>query len=925
MPFSQITSSGNFDEPTAAEGKDLNPLKYFLQSETTSGNLYTSTVTESNDLNTLKDVIQSETRSGDLDTLAVAGNKELDTSKDVFQKEPTSETLDNPTVHKDLTGSSNVFEKEDSSENLVIPSVTEIKVLNTWKYVFEQGTTNENLPIPAFAEIKELSTSKDFIRSETTNENLQRPENKELNSPRDLFQLKTTSGKLDTPIVDENKHFNSSKDAYQDNTETNSSICYDVRGGDFQPASQWNAGFYVNEPQFLTKSGNISSRYDHTSFHLTDEENVSLCKPGKAENKTNTNDASNVIPQELTNVHSVGAMKYETFIAHDSKALVYTAYPAVHHPPPKQTENQTNSENEMPVHREGFGEKTERVNETLGKNELKARELLSSTRKQKCKGSTKQIAFLPKYLSINDGNVQKFDSEKKPNHDLSSERVGDEIERADVNVDFSEFKELKTVFVDEELCETTPNSSDSPLRNHSSTVSEIHCESGKAIPSSKEEKQRSGTELEVSECKDFQTSSQPYIVSSVSSDKRDLDVESILDNLEDFCGDFLALSPLPPSPGCCDEEGDPDIMTSRNNPPRQQQRCHGNVASSNETAGRRGNSLPNSNKRYLKATDNSGVVLRGEKRTFVDENSSQIAAKSAKTEPAVRSCAVKSDRTETNPVQKSLLVKRPMKLLAGQAGKSYNKDLKIQRMSPCEKLSPTTVSKSLASKRALQQPTPKTNKTNNDELSTKRMRPCPNLSQKNGSSCSKLCDEPAEINGIREQDIAGTLDVDLIQTEGMKDAQSVTNKEDVKGKCCGLSVRPVYMPEVKYVLRCLVRVYEGNVQLDAVIQRFTNKKCISSTTPVTSAIVQFLKQRDDNLMPRILQQFKEYELHICKEEWKPVLSDFESRLVDVISCLSQNSLFKNFISQLVALSSRCLISSCRGCKDAEFKGMLSLW
>ena len=138
-----------------------------------------------------------------------------------------------------------------------------------------------------------------------------------------------------------------------------------------------------------------------------------------------------------------------------------------------------------------------------------------------------------------------------------------------------------------------------------------------------------------------------------------------------------------------------------------------------------------------------------------------------------------------------------------------------------------------------------------------------------------------------------------------------------------LSTRPLHMPEVKYAYRCLTRLYEDSVEVKVIVQRFAAKRCISSCTPLASAIVQFLKAREDDTMPLILDQL---EKNHTLQEWKPVQTGFEERLLEMITQLSQNHpMFGNFVPQLVNLCCRGVITGQIQSMDGGLKGVLSLW
>ena len=138
-----------------------------------------------------------------------------------------------------------------------------------------------------------------------------------------------------------------------------------------------------------------------------------------------------------------------------------------------------------------------------------------------------------------------------------------------------------------------------------------------------------------------------------------------------------------------------------------------------------------------------------------------------------------------------------------------------------------------------------------------------------------------------------------------------------------LAVRYKALAEVKYARKCLNRLYEDSVEIKVVVERLGAKRCISSCTPLSSAIINFLKTREDDLMSVIQDRLdKKQEL----QEWKPVLTSFEERLLQVITQLAESyPMFGNFVSQLVNLCCRGVITGNYNASDDSFKGALSLW
>ena len=78
-------------------------------------------------------------------------------------------------------------------------------------------------------------------------------------------------------------------------------------------------------------------------------------------------------------------------------------------------------------------------------------------------------------------------------------------------------------------------------------------------------------------------------------------------------------------------------------------------------------------------------------------------------------------------------------------------------------------------------------------------------------------------------------------------------------------------------------------------------------------------------MPHILEQLEQIQSEGRPLNWKPIISSFESRLLEVVSLLSSEALFGNLIAQLVTLCSRSLIEASCAFKEEEIKGNLSLW
>ena len=158
-------------------------------------------------------------------------------------------------------------------------------------------------------------------------------------------------------------------------------------------------------------------------------------------------------------------------------------------------------------------------------------------------------------------------------------------------------------------------------------------------------------------------------------------------------------------------------------------------------------------------------------------------------------------------------------------------------------------------------------------------------------------------------------------------AKNITNTAEPKdSKYRPLSTRPKYQSEYKYVEKCLVRLRNDNVRISVVVERLTSAKCLSSCTIFTSAVVQFLKKREDDLMPEIVNQLEAIQPDGDSVEWNPVESGFEARLLELLTQLRDSeTIFGNVFSQMVTLCSRSLITTCCHSRGDNLKGTLSLW
>lgn len=391
-------------------------------------------------------------------------------------------------------------------------------------------------------------------------------------------------------------------------------------------------------------------------------------------------------------------------------------------------------------------------------------------------------------------------------------------------------------------------------------------------------------------------------------------IEALLNNLEGLFEDFPSLSPLPPSP--CPSDDESDVLQS-------------SLISNSDV----------NDVTILMSDAHNKCPRKREKRSFTeliskrvertpDKNTFGCNTRYNKEDISTRNTTVKSETPTSESISSATeknLLQRPSQttLLRSREGGNVSAKRTLQR----------SVSNSAMER---------------NEPQSKRAKRHLNVSDRQQSprSGNGLASSRVALNkDVLKQPLAsgvankrpgltsnkGTTLVDKNSNsrptvdEGLhiKDSTKATDGKDSKFR--PLSVRPIYQPEVQYVIKCLGRIYENNVDLKIVFDRLTSKKCISSSTPVASAIVHFLKERRDDVMPQILKQLEQIQSEGRLHHWKPVISGFESRLLEVVSLLSSEALFGNLIAQLVSLCSRSLIEASCAFNEEEMKGNLSLW
>ena len=375
-------------------------------------------------------------------------------------------------------------------------------------------------------------------------------------------------------------------------------------------------------------------------------------------------------------------------------------------------------------------------------------------------------------------------------------------------------------------------------------------------------------------------------------------VGDLVSPIGDLIGDFPPLSPLPPSPCSLVDEVSPDSPLSISDFSKQTEQSANDVTMVGTTS-----PSPQQQSNYTELSS------KNVKRTSLGNNS---FGKTTKTD----------DRDVSTPVGDSKSLKRSLQQSVSESTKNINvvsqcKKMKMQQNVNEKQDSPTLyegikMSSVLAS-------IPSTNSVHNDvPVMRKHLRQqSKNVVATDGPVMPKQMKQPSTKIGAREAPKKGK------SRNGNNSAETAEHKE---GKFLPLSNRPKSQAEVLYARRCLHRLHKNNVELDVVVHRLTSRKCISSCTPLASAIVQFLKQRDDDLMSPIMDQIEQCQSDESSKDWQPVKSGFEARLLDVVNQISRgDTILGNLIPQLVSLCSRILITACFSSKDDDFKGALSLW
>ncbi|PFX30553.1 hypothetical protein AWC38_SpisGene4632 [Stylophora pistillata] len=387
-------------------------------------------------------------------------------------------------------------------------------------------------------------------------------------------------------------------------------------------------------------------------------------------------------------------------------------------------------------------------------------------------------------------------------------------------------------------------------------------------------------------------------------------IEALLNNLEGLFEDFPSLSPLPPSP--CPSDDGTDVLQSSLISNSDVKDVTTLISDAHDKCPRK------RDKRSF-----TELISKRVERTS-DWNTFGCNTRSNKEDISRRNTTVKSKTPASESISSAMeknLLQRPLQttLLRSREGGNVSAKRTLQRSvadSAMEKNDPQRK----RAKRHLNVADRQQSPRSGNSLASSRVALNKDVTLTSGVANKRpvFASNKGTTLVDKHSNFRPTLDEGL----HIKDSSKATDGKDSKFR--PLSVRPSYQREVQYVIKCLGRIYENNVDLKIVFSRLTSNKCISSSTPVASGIVHFLKERRDDLMPQILKQLAQIQSEGILHLWKPVISGFESRLLEVVSLLSSEALFGNLIAQLVSLCSRSLIEASCAFNEEEMKGNLSL-
>ena len=364
--------------------------------------------------------------------------------------------------------------------------------------------------------------------------------------------------------------------------------------------------------------------------------------------------------------------------------------------------------------------------------------------------------------------------------------------------------------------------------------------------------------------------------------------------VEDLIGDFPPLSPLPPSPCFLEEKSSPKPSTSVADFSKQTQKYVSDATNISTST------------QHQQLTSSYTELGTKSIRRISRINQAENITKTCSLDLLQKNETIKGKTEMSKPVylkeRKSLkrLIQRTTSESSGNDVNSGSQSKKIRTVNQTQETSSVL--------QGLEAQTSMTTSTN-----------------KEGIMAIDTNEGPMLANTFEQ--LSRSLTENKHSVPKTANAKNITNTAEPKdSKYRPLSTRPKYQSEYKYVEKCLVRLRNDNVRISVVVERLTSAKCLSSCTIFTSAVVQFLKKREDDLMPEILNQLEAIQPDGDSVEWNPVESGFESRLLELLTQLRDSeTIFGNVFSQIITLCSRSLITTCCHSRGDNSKGTLSLW
>ena len=364
--------------------------------------------------------------------------------------------------------------------------------------------------------------------------------------------------------------------------------------------------------------------------------------------------------------------------------------------------------------------------------------------------------------------------------------------------------------------------------------------------------------------------------------------------VEDLIGDFPPLSPLPPSPCSLEEKSSPKPSTSVADFCKPTQKYVSNATNISTST------------QHQQLTWSYTELVTKSIRRISRINQAENITKTCNLDLLQKNETIKGKTEMSKPVylkeRKSLkrLIQRTTSESSGNDVNSGSQSKKIRTVNQTQETSSVL--------QGLEAQTSMTTSTNNEGIM--------DIDTNEGPMLANTFEQLSRCLTENKHSVPKTAN-----------AKNITNTAEPKdSKYRPLSTRPKYQSEYKYVEKCLVRLRNDNVRISVVVERLTSAKCLSSCTIFTSAVVQFLKKREDDLMPEILNQLEAIQPDGDSVEWNPVESGFEARLLELLTQLRDSeTIFGNVFSQMVTLCSRSLITTCCHSRGDNLKGTLSLW